>query len=436
MHIVEPSQLQTEARSWIANIVFLAAVASLAAWVFWPFSQQEEGWLSSRVLENRSTEFSLESIGYGPLALNGVRTINPVPNLARELSIMGRNSRPDAQPGEVALLLGLKSTQQEQVSFSGQKIYLEQKPQDTFLFAPEKTSLAMTPIAMKDGSILIEIELNEKKGRFFLKDSSKKSSGQEETSFAKELRSGKWWGPDIFLQNYGGEEFKSISGKQKVEFPNSLCFVSEGDYLTWEDGQWRVAETEAVSPFFPMARVTSVSHKGVEIRAWDETGFHPVDVEISASHLPRPNYKLEELISSIRSRTSNELSCLLGKRRVVLRAGDWWLKTETGWRHLRNLNDIEDYLAHKIRGELFIFESVSMERGKAEVKGQFFDTMRTQMQPIALTLAASEKKSTALARKTSRGASGAPFIAKTEEKQTRLQIPQYQSSELEEKKTP
>lgn len=121
-----------------------------------------------------------------------------------------------------------------------------------------------------------------------------------------------------------------------------------------------------------------------------------------------------------------------------MREGDWWLKSETGWSHLKTLNDIEDYLAHKIRGELFIFETIATERGKTEVKGHFFDTMRTQIQPISLTLKeeGKDRKNISIARKSSHGAANASLIAKSEEKQKRLQLPQYNSGELEEKKTP
>jgi len=418
----------------MVNTAFLIGAFFVAAWSLFVFSGESQKLeFFPKPFEARAL-FSFDEIGYGPLALNGVRMQNPVPNLTRELVVLGKNNRPDAQPGEIALLLGLKSTQQEQIAFSGQTLFLKREPKDVFLFSADKTPLAITPIVMRDGSVSIEVRLEDKKGHFALKDRSQHLL--EEMPFAKALKSAKWWGPDLFLQNYGGEEYGVFHGKHKIEFSNSICFVQEGDFLMWEDDQWKVVSLDHLLPFFPIAKVSSISLRGVQIEAWDETGFHPMNAQISSPQTPRVNYKLDELISSIRPRTASELSCMLGKRRVVLREGDWWLKTETGWRHLKKLNDIEDYLAHKIRGELFIFETVSMEKGKAEIKGHFFDMMRTQMQPIALTLTTNDKKNTAMARKTSRGAAAASFIAKSEEKQKRLQVPQYQSSELEEKKDP
>lgn len=428
------SRIQAEKRWWAVNIAFLIGIFFVAVWSLFIFS-----WGNQRleVLSKQfggRTLFSFDEIGYGPLALNGVRMKSPVPNLTRELVVLGTNGRPDAQPGEIALLLGLKSTQQEQIVFSGQTLFLKRQPKDVFLFSADKTPLAITPIAMKDGSVAIEVVLEGEKGQFVLKNRPRQVN--EEASFARALKEAKWWGPDLFLQNYGGEEYKTFHGKHKIEFSNSICFVQEGDFLMWEDEQWKGVSLDQLLPFFPIAKVSSISSRGVQIEAWDETGFHLMNVQISSPQTPRVNYKLDELISSIRPRTASELSCMLGKRRVVLREGDWWLKMETGWRHLKKLNDIEDYLAHKMRGELFIFETVSMENGKAEVKGHFFDTMRTQMQPIALTVMGSDKKNSAMARKANRGAAASPFIAKIEERQKRLQVPQYQSSELEEKKQP
>jgi hypothetical protein len=144
---------------------------------------------------------------------------------------------------------------------------------------------------------------------------------------------------------------------------------------------------------------------------------------------------MEELISAARPRAASELSCVLGKRRVVLREGDWWLKTTAGWRHLKKLGEIEDYLEHRTRGELFIFESIAMEKGKAVIKGQCFDTMRTQMQPIVLNVS-TDKKDHFVAKNARSEKPKSSFIAKTEEKVRRIKIPQFQEQDLEERPTP
>lgn len=426
--------MQREKWYWVVNATLFVAVFFIATSSLFSFFSENQKVEASPKQRGSKILLSFDEIGYGPLALNGVRTKNPVPNLARELVVLGTNSRPDVQPGEVALLLGLKTTQQEQVAFSGQTLFLKRQPKDVFLFSTDKTPLSITPIAMKDGSVAIEVVLEGAKGQFVLKNRPQQM--REEVPFVKAIKEAKWWGPDLFLQSYGGEEYGAFHGKHKIEFSNSICFVQEGDFLMWEDAQWKSVSFDHLMPFFPIAKVSSISSKGVQIEAWDETGFYPMNMQISSPQTPRVNYKLDELISSIRPRTASELSCMLGKRRVVLREGDWWLKTESGWRHLKKLSDIEDYLAHKMRGDLFIFETVSMEKGKAEVKGHVFDAMRTQMQPIALTVMGSDKKNTAIARKASRGAPPPPFIAKTEERQRRLQVSQYQATELEEKKGP
>lgn len=106
----------------------------------------------------------------------------------------------------------------------------------------------------------------------------------------------------------------------------------------------------------------------------------------------------------------------------MLKEGDWWLKTKSGWRSLRTLADLEAYLDHQIRGELFVFDTVAIEQGKAVLKGRYFDEMRTEMQPIALSVAV-ERKNTVASHKKEKGGSS---IAS---KGARLHLPHYRTED-------
>lgn len=435
MIIFAPSQALAEKRYWIGNIALFVAALVWSVCSLTSLALQKDGGYSPSMARTEGSVFSEESIGYGPLALNGVRQRNPVPNLTRELTVLARNHRPGTAGDETALLLGLKSTQEELIAFNGQALYLKRGVHDTFTFSSEPTSLVIVPLAMEGKEVLMTVVSGEQKGEFILKETPKSSKALEKTAFVKALKSGKWWGPDLFLENYGGADYRSLLGKHKLEFADSVCYVSEGDYLIWENETWKPAPTSPLSPFLPIAQVSAITSKGVQIEAWDETGFGVVSVQLAHPKVPRVNHKMEELVTAARPRAASELSCVLGKRRVVLREGDWWLKTAAGWRHLKKLGDIEDYLEHRARGELFIFESIAMEKGKAVIKGQCFDTMRTQMQPIALNVS-TEKKDHFVAKNARSEKQKSHLIAKTEKKIRRIQIPQFQEGELEEKPTP
>lgn len=278
MYIAISSRLKIEKYVWRINIAFLIGAVSATLWFLSPELRKNEKLETSLCEKGVTPTFSFEAIGYGPLALNGVRIKGIIPNLDRELVVLGENSRPDRGPGEVALLLGLKSTAQEQVALSGMSIFLRREPQDIFSFSPDKTPLVITPTLRGDGTVLIEVALEDRRGEFILK--SKQNIVNETLPFFKALKEGKWWGIDLFLKNYGGKEFSALSGKQKIEFPGSICFVQEGDFLIWEDEKWKQLSSERPSPFSPIARIAAISSKGVDIEAWDESGFYPMKIQI------------------------------------------------------------------------------------------------------------------------------------------------------------
>ncbi len=62
------------------------------------------------------------------------------------------------------------------------------------------------------------------------------------------------------------------------------------------------------------------------------------------------------------------------------------LKTGAGWRNLRRKEEIESCLHHRIKGELFIFDSLEKEQGRWVVKGNLFDEMRTQVQSVSMPI--------------------------------------------------
>ena len=75
------------------------------------------------------------------------------------------------------------------------------------------------------------------------------------------------------------------------------------------------------------------------------------------------------LPASLRVRSNTQLSCLLGKKRVIIKQGDWLLRTAHGWRNLRRTEDIEDCLFHRIKGDLLIFDSIDKQQGKIALMG-------------------------------------------------------------------
>ena len=56
----------------------------------------------------------------------------------------------------------------------------------------------------------------------------------------------RWYGMDRFLEHHGGDDFKDIEGKQRIDFGENddlySVFVKAGDCLIWDENRWKVIE--------------------------------------------------------------------------------------------------------------------------------------------------------------------------------------------------
>ncbi len=389
-------------------VICFALISSLLLIYFLSFwNRKEEGILSapethfSDPAANRALSYG--AIGTEALALNSAHLSSFSPNLSEEILILARNSRPDVHNKEASILIRLKTSQQERLVWDNTPIFLncqtnEEGNVETLSFSAEPTSLWIKPVVLDNDRILIEMGKGEDKGQFVVQASAElgaraRTLMKGDVAYIQNLKQAKCWGFDTLMQHYGGEEYKSLQGKQKIEFPSlgGVCFVGAGDYLVWDRDRWQMVPFEKIPRDLPIAHVKSVSSKGVEIEAWDASGFQMARIKLEPEHANKLNYKMENLPSSIRIRTSTQVTCALGRRRLILREGDWLLRTSNGWRNLRKLSEIEDCIQHKIRGELFIFDNLEKEQGRVTLKGHLFDEMRTQIQPIAIPIVIEKK---------------------------------------------
>ena len=110
-------------------------------------------------------------------------------------------------------------------------------------------------------------------------------ASQKELPFFKVLKEGKCWGRDLLIQTYGGEQYRLIKNKQKIEFSKEngsyVCFVETGDYLTWKEGKWQISALSEASEDTPLAHIKAISGKNVEVEAWDESGFGYVQAKLA-----------------------------------------------------------------------------------------------------------------------------------------------------------
>ena len=153
-------------------------------------------------------------------------------------------------------------------------------------------SIWIKPILLENGRVLIEAgkkvgQLDashgyEEKGQFVVLASGSSSRSGQPPSTATQtalahLKTAKCWGKDLLIEQYGGSEFGRWKAKYKIEFSQGassyVAYVTAGDYLLWNEGAWEEHVLSEMSAGKPVALVREASPRGIELTAWDESGF-------------------------------------------------------------------------------------------------------------------------------------------------------------------
>ncbi len=379
--------------SGLAAAAFFLAL--LAVFCFYPWQTQEEMVACPQSLLDNGTELRspLVAMSRGALALRRSFSCPFAYQLREELLVVGQNSRPDYLKNATEILVQLKTAQEKKIISVGNPIYLKKEGEQLF-FSSEPTDLSVMPQLSAEGELILKAE----KGQWTARASEELGFRlgdrfRETPTYARSFKEAKCWGLDPLFQHYAGPEHRGLREKHKIQFPEGFLFVAQGDYLSWQEGRWSAVSLDKAKGE-PLARVKALGPKGVELEVWDESGFQKTLIKIDQAYLPKAIPHADQLPTGIRLRTSTQVACTLGKRRLILKEGDWLLRSSVGWRKLKTAQEIEDCLHHKIRGELFIFDELEKQQGKILLKGHLFDEMRTQMQFVQIPLMADKKKTT------------------------------------------
>ncbi len=208
-----------------------------------------------------------------------------------------------------------------------------------------------------------------------------------EGSAFRGLAEAKWWGQDQFKK--GGE-----SG-ERLEIGSSFLEIRQGDWLVWKNGKWE--KSEELEKDLPIAHIESISSKALILEGWDANG-HTRMMLSSAISTPY-RVKGEDLFGAIRIRSEKQISCTLEKQCMVLRMGDWVLKSDGKWKILRKKEDRDAFLNGKLFGELFILEQISQKQGQKMIQGRLFNPGRTQVVSIEIAALSTRKAKEKNARK-------------------------------------
>ena len=339
-------------------------------------------------------------IGEGALHLQVSSLSRMARDIKNELLFIGIYPKEVRSPKEDKFVIGLKTSREKKIISPSEPIFLGYSQDSHTLkwslhFSNGKTSCYIKLKADEEKVLSAEVfEEGLEISSFLARKSSPLSKKEEDLVLQKKpfasLRQAKFWGSDKLLQHYGGETLEGKKDKNRLEFQDSgvsyVLYLSEGDCLHFSGDKWEILPLDKSIQFVPLARVASISSSYLELEGWDELGHFSIPIKIYTQPLQRIQLKFEEIFSSVRLKTSSQISCLLGKKRVLMKKGDWWIKTNSTWHSVKTLDEMDNILSYKVRGDLFVFDGIEKSQGKTQIKGHFFDSMRTTMQSVSFPL--------------------------------------------------
>lgn len=340
-------------------------------------------------------KFDMAKIGKGPLGLIPKKLSPQAEALFQELMIIGKNSRPD-QSGAQSISLAFKTSGDQKTVLSGQKLYLTHE-QNSYRFSEEATNLAMIPLSLEGEEVAMQMVTDlEACEEIVMTPSWLFHQPIEDQPYVQNLKGGKVWAFDQFLQEWGGDEYRLLTLKTKVQIGSAVHFLDVKGLLWWDGSSWR--EGRAEKPCTPLAQLVSSQDRGVQMMVWDETGYSMSRIDLPLLASSPGDFKFNEMIKAVKARCAGEITCQLGRRRVIVKEGDWWVKVGSRFRPLRSSRDLDAFLHHEIQGELVMFEKIETTPDQVLVKGRVFDKMRAVSQPLALTLDTGKKTSSPRSR--------------------------------------
>jgi len=325
------------------------------------------------------------------LGLSGKAPFLPIPDLQSEMTFSFDPPRPDGGATMLRLLVRLKKSAESRRVVLPCRLDLEYQ-REKLVFAKEKSSFWIELSKRADGQIegkgLIS-SLEEEKidaGTFLVTaQESPIQTAQEfgEGSPFRLLAEARWWGRDVFRDQYEG----GVAAERLEVGTNELLELKEGEWLVWKDQRWQRSETPEKDR--PIAHIQLQVGKNLMLEGWDCDGH--IRLSLNPAVAPPFKAKGEELFGSLRVRSEKQISCMLEKQCMVLKTGDWVLKTNGRWKILRKKDERDAFLSGKLFGDLFVLEQINQKQGQKMIQGRLFNPSRTQMASIEMTVQSARK---------------------------------------------
>lgn len=408
--------------SWINLGVFGFTILLLMAGLFVSFTRPSEIAIPDQTQTKRSlptTAFTMpkqacDAIGKAGFDLKFSPITLQLPDLRNHLIYYGKNGRPDARAERPVLHFGLAGNQMTGQIASGERLYLlydRKRTPAQYVFSQDnaETSLWIEPTS-QGNEVVVRVGMKNETGEMIREPEAHAVINLVEREGIRSNNGGKpwemdkwrvdgsllarqkarWIGPDLFLDRHGGEEFKELKGKHRIDFSDEeesySVYVGLNDTLIWNKGRWQVTKPGEDSLGYPLMVVKKVDERLMNFELWDIGGRSKVILNLVRMNEPWMPQNIQANFRFLGARTRSQYIFEINDQRILLSPKDWLLQTSDGWIKLATAKEIDDYVEHKLTGVLFICDGLGNKEGKQVLKGVIFNASRTEMQEIELAV--------------------------------------------------
>lgn len=416
--------------SWVnCAILGSALLFGLAGGLFW-LKRPAEIVCTNPILKEcglPKSSFELPEQAYNQagttiLALQQEPFAMQLPNLKSQLIYYGKNGRPDAQTQNTLLHFSFNGNKAVTSIEPGGKLFLiydRKSNPGRYSFSPnnEKSSLWIKANPF-DKEVEVKVKLENDKGEKITEPKEFAEFRLSEKEFSRHAgvtweigsfrvdgtllarQRARWFGPDKFLEQHGGDEFHENVGKHRIEFGENddlySVFVKADDCLIWTDNSWKVVPPGEKSLGFPLLVVKKIDERLMAFELWDVEGKGKILLNLLKSTEPwgaQNTQSLQNMFKFVGARTRTQCVFEINRERMVLRPSDWLLLTPKGWKKLETVEEIDNYVKRKLTGSLFVFEGISRKDEQQIMKGTLYSPARHDSLPIELALQVKKPKS-------------------------------------------
>jgi hypothetical protein len=410
--------------NWI--LAALAALMSILAFGYWISSSQEETLnvpkpISTTIPKNpfEMDPAAYEAIGHPSFQLEFSPLKPQLPDLRRFLTYHGKNGRPDAIESQTAMhfsSLGQKSFASVLPSERLYLVYDKTLAPPQYLFSPHNNPTSIWFTAKPEGAFAtldvyaidengqrltappgnLQIKLPEKElARVGGANAGWEIDGQRVDAALFVRQKARWFGPDRFLEQHGGDEFASQAGKQRLDFDEKeegySVYLDPKDVLIWKDKHWQAVAPGVQSQGSPLAVIKKIDDRIMTLELWDPDGKNKTVINLIKSGEAWNSQVIQQTFTYEGARTRRQFIFDVAGERLLLSPNDWLLLTPEGWKKLSTAIDIDSYVARRLTGILFIFFGVERHEGKQYLMGELYSPARSDMQKVELQLKTGSK---------------------------------------------